>query len=114
MLHIGTYRTVFTVSGVQFRFLRRMQSYSYSDVQSVGIGKGRSANAITMAFTDGHKMTVNGSEKQLIKARLLLSDKLPHLGRGAEKVCREKALDFRGATPPPSILRPTPARRDLR
>lgn len=84
VLYISTYRTVFTVSGVQqFRFLRRMQSYSYSYVQSVGIGNGKSANAITIAFTDGQEMTVYGPEKQLIKARLLLSDKLPHLGRAA-------------------------------
>jgi hypothetical protein len=82
VLYIGTYRTVFTASGVQqARFLRRMRTYSYSDVQSVRIGKGKSANAITMAFTDGRKMTVYGPEKQLIKAQLLLSDRVPRVGR---------------------------------
>jgi hypothetical protein len=78
VLYMGKYRTVFTASGVQqTRFLRRMQSYSYSDIENVGIGKGRSPNAITMTFTDGRKMTVYGSKKQLIKAQLLLSDKVP-------------------------------------
>jgi hypothetical protein len=82
VFYIAAYRTVFTVSGMQQSgLLRRMRSYSYSDVQSVGIGKGMSANAITMTFADGHKMTVYGSEKQLINAQSVLSNKLPHLRR---------------------------------
>jgi hypothetical protein len=82
-LYFGTYRTVFTLAGVeQTGLLRRVQSYSYSEIQSVSIGKGKSTNAITMTFVDGHKMTVYGSEKQLMKAQWLLSRKLPHLTSG--------------------------------
>lgn len=78
VLYVATYRTAFTASGVQqWGLLRPNLSYPYSDVRSVRIGKGKSANAITITFADGRKMTVYGPEKQLINAQSILSNRLP-------------------------------------
>jgi hypothetical protein len=81
-LYTARYQTVFGGDAVtQVRFLRRTCVYAYSDVVHIAIGRGKSANAMTLTFSDGREMAVYGAEKQLMKAQLFLARKLPHLIR---------------------------------
>lgn len=77
---MSRYQTRFTSDAVeQRRFLRQTERHSYSEVEHVGVGRGKSANALTLTFRGGKQMRIYGSESQLIRAREVLHQHLQHL-----------------------------------